>query len=82
MAQYPHPSSLSAYASVYDPAAEGLTPPVTGLCGAAQQVGTDYVQTAFDILKDIAKRGMQHPHKMPEAEIKILAAFVLGHNFK
>lgn len=45
---------------------------------AAQQTCTDYVQTAYDVLEDIAKRGLTQPHKLPEAEIQILAAFVLA----
>lgn len=43
---------------------------------------TNYIQTAYDILEDIAKRGVTRPHNLPEAEIQILAAFVLGFNSK
>lgn len=86
MAQYPSPNSqLSGYASAYDPAAEGLVPPMGGILnGPVKTVhtSTDKVLTAHEILEEIAKRGMQHPHKLPEAEIQILAAFVLGYNSK
>lgn len=43
---------------------------------------TDLLHTAYDILEDIAKRAVEGPHNLPQAEIQILAAFVLGFNSK
>jgi hypothetical protein len=58
---------------------------ISGLSGQSQPqaIKTTIVDTrpsACDILKDIAKRGIERPHVLPEAEIQILAAFVLRYN--
>ena len=54
----------------------------SGCGGTLKLPEISYVQTAYDILEDVAKRGLTQPHKLPEAEIQILAAFILGCNSK
>ncbi len=87
------PSSYSAYPD----ATEGLPVCGTSSVGLGQQ-GLDKLKTtldrpktleelnpvyaAYEVLKDIAKRAVERPHNLPEAEIQIIGAFVLGFNSK
>jgi helix-turn-helix protein len=58
-----------------------------GLAGATQKSvglkqGLDPLSSAYEIIENIAKRGIASTSKLSESEIQILAAFVLGCNSK
>lgn len=71
------PFSGTDACSYSGPAAQSLIP-VTGTPYVGVGKDDDEPLSAYEVLADIAERSIEQPHLLPEAEIQILGAYLLG----